>query len=206
MARQDYTGPVRWVIVDDGADPQPVTFKRDGWELIIVRPRPYWRPGQNTQHRNMLAGLEHIPHGEPLAFIEDDDYYAADWLTTVAGKLEQHDLIGMVPNRYYNVRTRQPHECENVRHSSLCSTAIKGATNYGVLKRQCELGRKLVDLQLWKHCQNRHVFESGQVIGMKALPGRPGIAYGHKMDPGPTMPLAEWIGDDAAMYEEFHAV
>src|SRR5690606_8566975 len=57
MARQDYAGPVRWVIVDDGPEPQPVTFQRDGWVLEVVRPEPYWQPGQNTQARNLAAGL-----------------------------------------------------------------------------------------------------------------------------------------------------
>lgn len=53
MMAQDYSGPVRWVIVDDGKEAQPVTFERDGWTLEVIRPAPYWRQGQNTQARNL---------------------------------------------------------------------------------------------------------------------------------------------------------
>lgn len=48
MLRQTFAGPVRWVIVDDGPEPQPITFRRAGWELVLIRPAPFWRPGQNT--------------------------------------------------------------------------------------------------------------------------------------------------------------
>lgn len=50
---QDYKGPVRWVIVDDGKEAQPVTFQRDDWTLEVIRPTPFWRQGQNTQARNL---------------------------------------------------------------------------------------------------------------------------------------------------------
>lgn len=66
MARQDYAGPVHWVIVDDGETPQPITFSRDGWTLTVIRPLPRWKQGMNTQCRNMLAGLEKIDRTQPL--------------------------------------------------------------------------------------------------------------------------------------------
>lgn len=203
MAAQTYAGPVRWVIVDDGMRAQHVQFCRPGWDLVVLRPEPFWS-GTNTQHRNMLAGLAVIPRGEPLAFIEDDDYYAPDWLETVVRELAHGDLVGQVPNKYYNVRSGQYHQCTNTRHSSLCSSAIKGLPNYDVFERQCHAGRKLVDIQLWKHCQNRHTFGGDRVIGMKAMPGRAGIAGGHDMPGRPLLPdLRDWIGKDAALYEGF---
>lgn len=206
MSRQTYKKPVRWVIVDDGPVPQKITFQRNGWELVIVRPEPFWS-GNNTQHRNLLAGLENITKGARLAFIEDDDYYPADWLETIDRELDRGDLVGMIPNRYYNVKTGQTHECSNSRHSSLCSTAIKGEINYHVLKTQTERCKKLIDIQIWKHCQNRHTFNSIQVIGMKAMPGRGGIAGGHTMsEKNPCVDLQKWIGDDAKYYERFREV
>ena len=42
MAAQDYAGPVTWIIVDDGPEPQPVTFERAGWRLVVIRPAPLW--------------------------------------------------------------------------------------------------------------------------------------------------------------------
>ena len=57
MARQTYAGTVRWVIVDDGPDEQPITFEREGWVLEVLRPTPRWRLGNNTQARNLSEGL-----------------------------------------------------------------------------------------------------------------------------------------------------
>ena len=42
MLRQTYTGPVHWIIVDDGEEAQPITFERENWRLTLVRPQPRW--------------------------------------------------------------------------------------------------------------------------------------------------------------------
>lgn len=79
MHAQRYGGLIRWIIVDDGPEPQPVTFQRVGWRVDIVRPQPCWQPGQNTQARNLLSGLALVPDDDArIAIIEDDDHYAPD--------------------------------------------------------------------------------------------------------------------------------
>ena len=113
MARQDYAGPIRWIIVDDGPEPQPVTFQRKGWQLVLVRPSPHWAPGQNTQARNLLKGLAAVGPDERLVIIEDDDWYAPDWLTTVAAELEHAELVGEHRARYYNVEQRRGRQLAN---------------------------------------------------------------------------------------------
>ncbi|WP_270994119.1 hypothetical protein, partial [Listeria seeligeri] len=93
--------------MDDGPEPQPVTFRRKGWQLVLVRPSPHWAPGQNTQARNLLKGLAAVGPEEQLVIIEDDDWYAPDWLTTVAAELEHTELVGEHRARYYNVAQRR---------------------------------------------------------------------------------------------------
>ena len=103
MAAQDYPGAVRWIVVDDGPVPQAIEFARPEWELEVVRPEPLWQPGENTQARNLQAGLDQVPDGAPLLIIEDDDHYAPSWLRMADNALGRAELVGETRARYYNV-------------------------------------------------------------------------------------------------------
>jgi hypothetical protein len=204
MAAQDYAGPVRWLVVDDGPEPQQVTFQREGWVVEIIRPAPAWRPGQNTQARNLLAGLAHCHAGNRVVVIEDDDWYARDWLSHVAAQLEHAELVGECRARYYNLPRRIGRQLQNAGHASLCSTAISGRA-IDALRRACQGAPKFIDLQLWRCFHRRHLFDGHRVVGMKGLPGRGGIGMGHRdefsgvADPDGAL-LREWIGEDARLY------
>ena len=204
MAAQDYTGPVRWVIVDDGPDPQPVTFKRDGWQLLVIRPAPFWQPGQNTQARNLAKGMEAVPADARLVIIEDDDVYRADWLSHVDRQLDRAELVGECQARYYNLALRRGRQLSNNRHASLCSTAMRGAA-LATFRRELKPGVQFIDVNLWRRHPSRHLFTGGRVVGMKGLPGRGGIGMGHRndfrgtADPDLTL-LRQWIGENVELY------
>ncbi|UXL30896.1 glycosyltransferase family A protein [Stenotrophomonas maltophilia] len=204
MARQDYAGPVRWIIVDDGPEPQPVTFRRDGWQLVLVRSSPHWAPGQNTQARNLLKGLAAVDPADSLVIIEDDDWYAADWLTTVAVELEHAELVGEHRARYYNVEQRRGRQLANTGHASLCSTAMRGSALRDFADA-CRSRPKFIDLELWRRPRDRRLFGGHRVVGIKGLPGRGGIGMGHdpdfkgEADAGGAL-LRDWIGEDAEVY------
>lgn len=204
MAAQDFAGPVRWVIVDDGPAPQPVTFQRDGWELAVIRPEPFWQPGQNTQARNLLAGLAVIGPGERVALVEDDDHYSPDWLTTVDRELQLAELVGEARARYYNLQLRRGRQLSNSAHASLCSTAVRGGA-LRALADACRRQPKFIDLDLWRTARSRHLFGGHRVVGIKGMPGRGGIGMGHRddftgqADPSGAL-LREWIGSDAELY------
>jgi hypothetical protein len=204
MLRQDYAGPVHWIIVDDGPEPQPVTFEREGWTLQVIRPAPHWQPGQNTQARNLLAGLREVDAGARLVIIEDDDWYRGDWLRTVNIPLHERELVGECRARYYNVATRRGKQLTNTQHASLCSTAMRGAA-IDTFRWSCERNQKFIDLELWRKHRSRYLFGGGRVCGIKGLPGRGGIGMGHSKDFAGTHDpdgriLREWIGDDADLY------
>jgi len=204
MARQDYAGPVRWIIVDDGPEPQPVTFRREGWQLVLVRPSPHWAPGQNTQARNLLKGLAAVDPADNLVIIEDDDWYAPDWLTTVAAELQHAELVGEQRARYYNVQQRRGRQLVNTGHASLCSTAMRGSALQDFADA-CRSRPKFIDLELWRRPRDRRLFGGHRVVGIKGLPGRGGIGMGHdagfKGEPDPTGALLrDWIGEDSEVY------
>ncbi|HDS1091716.1 TPA: glycosyltransferase family 2 protein [Stenotrophomonas maltophilia] len=204
MARQDYAGPVRWIIVDDGPEPQPVTFRREGWQLVLVRPSPHWARGQNTQARNLLKGLAAVGPEERLVIIEDDDWYAPDWLTKVAAELEHAELVGEHCARYYNVEQRRGRQLANTGHASLCSTAMRGSALRDFADA-CRSRPKFIDLELWRRSRGRRLFGGHRVVGIKGLPGRGGIGMGHDPDfKGEADPcgalLRDWIGADAEVY------
>lgn len=204
MMRQDYTGQVRWVIVDDGKEKQLVNFSRDNWTLEIVWPEHVWEPGMNTQAVNMLAGLSRISDNERLVIIEDDDYYAPDWLSHVSKQLDKAELVGETKARYYNVQRKVGKCLTNMQHSSLCSTAMRG-DGIKRFREVCLPGVKFIDLNLWRSNARKYLFGGHRVVGIKGLPGREGIGMGHKdkfngiSDREGTM-LYSWIGADAGAY------
>jgi hypothetical protein len=198
MARQTYTGSVRWVVVDDGETAQPITFMRRDWALDVVRPTPHWRPGQNTQARNLAAGLAEIGADERVAIIEDDDYYGAGYLADVARWLDDCELVGEGFARYFNVATGRGAAMENAAHASLCSTAVRGHA-LERLRRVVASGEKWIDLALWRSCQGA-IHRTQHVVGIKGLPGRGGIGAGHRPAFGVHRSLRDWIGNEESLY------
>jgi len=203
MLRQTYDGPVRWIIVDDGEIPQPITFRRENWIINLICPEPAWQPGQNTQARNLAAGLEHVRDYERLVIIEDDDNYDSEYLETVDGWLDRADLVGESMARYFNVATGTGKQLQNRNHCSLCSTAMKGP-GLVAFRRAVAKNKKFIDMELWKMFKGKTLISlaSWHVVGIKGLPGRDGIGCGHRMTGGAQSigMLREWIGDDAGIY------
>lgn len=204
MTKQDYAGPVRWIIVDDGPEAQPITFSREGWTLEVIRPQPFWQPGQNTQARNLLAGLAVVPADARLVVIEDDDAYRFDWLSHVSKQLDKAELVGECQARYYNLALRKGRQLHNNAHASLCSTAMRGAA-IETFRQACRRRPKFIDLELWGRHKSRHLFTGNRVVGIKGLPGRGGIGMGHRddfkgtLDPDLVL-LRQWVGNDAELY------
>jgi hypothetical protein len=206
MRRQRYAGEVRWIIVDDGEIPQPITFKREGWLTMVVRPEPFWKPGDNTQARNLMAGMDYVESTDRLLIIEDDDCYAPDYLGWCAEMLDEADLIGESFARYYNIKTRMARPLNNGQHASLCSTAMKGRA-IEAFRAELRPGIQYIDLHLWRNFTGRKILQRGQrVVGMKGLPGRGGIGMGHRQDLIGQMDrsgsiLRQWTGRNADLYE-----
>lgn len=204
MLAQNYTGQVRWVIVDDGNEMQPITFKRDNWVLDIIRPKHRWKEGLNTQADNLLAGLEVIDNDARLVIIEDDDMYAHDWLKVVDKHLDSAELVGEMLARYYNISTKMARQLSNTKHASLCSTAMRGNA-IETFRSVCIPQTKFIDINLWNKHKNKVLFTGNRVTGIKGFEGRAGIGMGHKSDFTGVKDkdgslLKEWIGESTKYY------
>lgn len=205
MRRQTYGGPVRWVIVDDGPEPQEVPTAPAGWQIEVMRPRQLWRPGRNTQLSNLRLGLSAIPSTASVAIVEDDEHYAPDFLARIAREIEAHEMVGQRLCRKYNLRTRRAKELLHPWRASLCTTAVRGGA-LARLRRIAGAGVVIIDGVLWRPGLG-HLFDGAYVTGIKCCPGRGGIDSGHRDTFGDTHDpdlqlLRAWIGDDdAGAYE-----
>ena len=214
MRRQTYTGRVCWVVVDDCV---PCTtafiddnFRKD-WEILHVHPRPAWQVGQNTQGRNLAAGVDALLEAhaekdiEAIYIIEDDDWYSPVYLHEMQLRLQSYHLIGETHTMYYNVQYRRYHENLNAEWSSLFQTAFTPAVLPEFRKLYAE---KFIDFVFFKHVtRNKNLFrlQPKLAVGMKGMTGRTGIGAGHRFStnliPDTNLSMLKFlIGDDADAY------
>lgn len=207
MVRQTYKEPVRWIIVDDGEVPSKITIQRAGWKIDVIRPEPFWNPGDNTQGRNLNLALDAADPESVLVFIEDDDWYSPQWLDEIARRSKNAELVGECDAIYYNVRSRRYSRLANMDHASLRCSAIRGQA-IDTFREVLKTPYRYYDMRLWKEHGDKAVFESRFTVGMKGLPGRPGIALGHDYYRGNSDRNAEFlrtlIGNDADWYLPFY--
>ena len=205
-----------WIVIDDCV---PRTDTDHWWcpRMTTVRPVPVWEPGDNTQARNLREGLSMIaPDADIVFFIEDDDWYSPHYLRTMIDAFTADpdlEMLGLANAHYYHVGNCSYKIHANDKHSSLCSTVIRASAVpfiFKVLEQAQPV--EFIDLLLWQLDRFRkRVITCTQplVVGMKGLPGRPGIGEGHRRklpnaDPDMTV-LRDWLGEDAQWYEGFNA-
>lgn len=204
MAAQ--TVPVtNWVVADGGGVPVVPTL---GQRHIHVRTPP----GARNFTTNLLRGLE-VVTGDILIVIEDDDYYAPTHLERILEQIHQRGIgiAGDDEQRYYNVQHRRWRVFQN-RGASLCQTAIRREL-FPLLVRAISEAQKIghgygVDGALWQSAPPaaKSLVRTKTVVGVKGLPGRPGLGIGHRpTGPGWTddqngQQLRAWIGADADAY------
>jgi hypothetical protein len=212
MLAQDYKGEVLWIIIDDA---EPVTVNcipeefREDWEVIKIYPEPKWKPGRNTQARNLLAGLEEVKNHtvDAIFIIEDDDYYKPEYLSVMVANLQGFDIAGETCTVYYNVAAYYWMQCKNRRHSSLFQTAFTSAM-IPVFEKVCIERVRFIDMLLFQAIPMRrtNLFTGNKLsIGIKGLPGRAGIGMGHhpygRMAPDTGFAkLKEFLGADYIHY------
>jgi len=200
MSRQTLDADMQWIVVDDC---DPATPANRG--QIILRPQPRWEPGTLTLARNLAAALT-MARGDKIIFIEDDDWYGPTYLADMSARLDGVPLAGEIPARYYHVPERRYFEVGNAHHASLCQTGIRGDMVPALLSA-CQAESKFLDLLLWQKFGKKGRLEVGSgSVGIKGMPGRPGIGVGHrssgsrwKADPSGEG-LRSWIGLDAVAY------
>lgn len=210
VERQDWRGPLQWIIVDDG---WPITAQElpqiGNGIMTRIFPSQKWRDGQNTLARNLLTAIPEILYPN-IFFVEDDDRYAKDYVRSMCEVLRRAPIVGEAISRYYHVPSRQYRLMLNEHHASLCQTAIRSEV-LPALRAICEEGGDFLDYRLWtktKFLKER--VREYRCVGLKGLPGRSGIGTGHRpnghadwKDDRDLTVLESWIGEDMNLYREF---
>ena len=191
-----------WLIVDDCDPAAPVPQMREGITVDVLRTDWRWQPGMNTLGDSVAFALESAS-SDMWAIAEDDDVYLPDHLETISAALDGCDLVGQRVSRYYNIQTRRYREIPGQRHASLCSTGFTRSKESLVREvcRHPDCQHK--DVSIW-HASQGKLLDTETVVGIKGMPGRPGIGIGHRPDFGTPDPdgsvLRSWIGGYAPEY------
>ena len=155
--------------------------------------------------------------GDYVIWFEDDDWFAPDWIEWCVRGLDQgYDLVGEGQAIYYNVNHRWHSNCGNVRHASLCQTAMRSSLLAHVYRIVADFNCPWIDVQLWNiECNKKLRLPEGhrrRVIGIKGMPGTKGYSREHRQvngsDNEPDYDLSKLrslIGDDAFYYDEYFA-
>jgi hypothetical protein len=196
-----------WIVLDDGEVPTVCTM---GQAYIRC---PEYR-GRGSLVSKVLRVIESaLPKGDALAFIEDDDYYAPDYLEAQSKRLASCAVAGEGRAIYYNVAGRWWYAHQNMTHASLCQTVLRVEALPILLSVTRASEDPFIDVRLWgaaKECGK--VFDPDghpTLVGIKGMPGRSGYGCGHrhhaaaKQDPSLSH-LKTLIGNDASFYEPFY--
>lgn len=162
---------------------------------------------------NLVLLLDQVT-GDAVVVFEDDDWYHPKWVEYCVERLQKFPMVGELHTRYYHLPLRKHRDMETARRASLCNTAFRPEM-IPHLRGACAAGHLGVDARFWanalldgnpSHLNRGPLF---YVVGMKGLPGRPGMGAGHNanfyMTPRDDnyAVLRSWVGeDDAAHYIE----
>lgn len=202
---QDLPARIQWIVVDDCTPATVVPQMRSGITVEYIRgPKP-WKAGYNTQRLNLDVAISKI-RGDFIFFIEDDDYYAKNYLSLMVSHLMNADIVGEADAKYYNMRSQGYKRMNNFSHASLSQTGITKKL-IPTLDQANNSGELYTDLMLWKRALENNssaviVANTGTCVGMKGLPGRLGITPSHTSrdfmyDPE-FAKLIAWVGESAA--------
>jgi len=210
MSRQTLR-PSRWIVVDDCDPPTRCTMGQ--W---VLRPRWRWKPGMNTQARNLMHALSCVKqHDGNFLFWEDDDYYGPGYTELMLERLWSAPVIGGTHAKSYHVKERVWHVADNEQHASLSQTGFH-ASLLPLVSGIIQAGHKFADVEIWRALGGMGKLfpadpPAAACVGMKGMPGRSGIGFGHLREEG-RLPwtddrdlkvLTSWIGTAAKEYRRF---
>jgi hypothetical protein len=111
-----------------------------------------------------------------ILFMENDDYYAPNYIETMVKEWLKHDkpdLFGTAYTYYYHIGILKYIKFDHPRRASMMNTLIKP----GLKIEWCEDFYPYTDAWLWKKIENRKTFVPNQIISL-------GIKHGIGMSGG----------------------
>lgn len=170
--------PDQWIVVDDGKVPLSGVIP-----MQYVRREPKPTDPKHTLVPNLKAAFPLIT-GNKIIIMEDDEYYAPEYIAEMARRLDSHPIVGLKDARYYHLPTGGYYQNHNNRHASLAQTAFRDTLIPGIRELLNETDEPFLDIRLWKkYVPQGNIFDDfGRMLylGIKGLPGRAGIGGGHR--------------------------
>ncbi len=198
--------PDEWVVADGSMNTASLYWPK--WAVVAYTPQC---PGAVNFCSNILRGLEWVT-GDYVVIMEDDDWYHPTHIERAVATLEANPHLWAVGDpwqRYYNP-TRGVWKVYKNIGSSMAQTAIRHAAVPALKDAARALlaqGKYGVDRYFWDRLPPdwKLIETYDTVVGMKGLPGQPGLGVGHRpthdWTPDPDgAKLKEWIGEDAELY------
>lgn len=210
LGRQTWNGPIQWIVVTDQPDFPKILPPKENITVEHVKAKRNWTEGFNTQRFNMEHALRKV-EGQFVIIFEDDEFYAPNYIQTCMDLLRFADIVGEGNSKYYHVGIPGFKEMANIRHASLCQTALR-SSQLPLLKAAVDSGELYFDIKLWETAREKKVptlirSDSNLVIGMKGMPGRGNIGAGGRLRDYQLDPKLEklklWVGTNAGLYTEF---
>ena len=177
--------PSQWIIVDDGVTSLTESVTLPDWVTYIRRMRKSEDP-PHTLSANLLATIDKVEY-DKIFIIEDDDWYASDYIEYILPFLENYDMVGANLITYYHLFGKSWKTGKPEKHTALAQTACtKKALNK--LKEVClstnwEVREKgIIDRYWWHGFEGKKLLIQDHPrvhVGFKGLFGRKGIAEGH---------------------------
>jgi hypothetical protein len=209
---QQTVKPDKWVVIDDGHIPIPIEQLNNNLSFMeYVRREPLPSDPQHTLLLNIRKALGYCDEGSVL-FIEDDEYYAPEYVEVMKELLTRYRFVGICKSKYYHIKGKYyKHKSEN--HASLAQTGFRTDCLCSIWPLLD--GTPFLDLRLWKKAKETYkdilLFDDKEYnlyAGIKGLPGRKGIGKGHSVglykyinDVDYQM-LKNWIPKDYKTYLE----
>lgn len=189
--------PDQWIVVDDGK--VCITDLDVPFANYIYR-QPKTTDPKHTLLLNLKEAFD-IATGNIIIFMEDDEYYAPNYIKEIVSRIKDYEMIGIGRSRYYYLPKYKYFVHPNMGHASLAQTAFKKS----LLPEAEKLldGNSFLDIRLWRlfngygaDClridpaldnyvskdKKGFIFDDSKdclYVGMKGMIGRTGIGSGH---------------------------
>lgn len=193
--------PDQWIVIDDGQIPLTPLMPMD-----YVRRSPI--PGSGPTLLQNLAAAAPLVKGDKVLIIEDDEYYAPDYVLRLSEYLNGHEVVGICRSKYYHLPSGKFLRIGNTTHASLAQTSFR-STFIPSFVSQLK-GDTYLDMRIWRVIGSRGFLFDDRArslyCGIKGLPGRGGIGAGHRenlyrsKDSGNRTQLREWVPVDFSYY------
>ena len=172
--------PNKWIIIDDGQFDSSIIVRDLPYVSYVKRPRT---ESGNTIKENMLKAFD-ICNAQNIIIMEDDDWYAPDYIESMLEGLKHNKLVGIRPYMYYSLKTKS-YMIRGQRNSmSIWATTAFHPDLIPEIRKVINITKDhSIDINVWNALGQKfgYVFEKDHMmhVGIKNAPGRNGTTGTH---------------------------